>query len=179
MGPEQLDRPADLHAKGSQVFLLQQTHGIAVHARDLLPALDHLVWPQLIHVPAFAISGKTDAGSQRIYIGLKLRWVDQLFLASIEKIAQIFKKLTNVGWFDEALQAQLPDSLAEEDVDILRRKDKKVLLLALENADDISLKTHYPDPRTPRQPALKAAFESGSGVLGESERPDFFRPSGC
>src|SRR5260370_35306548 len=54
MGPQQLDRPADLHAKGAQVSLLQQTHGIAVHARDLRPALDHLVCPQLIHVPAFA-----------------------------------------------------------------------------------------------------------------------------
>src|SRR5262249_49282096 len=120
IGLEQSNRAADLHSERSQVFLFQQAHGVRVHARDLLPSLDHLLRAHFVNVLALAVPRQAGAGGQRVDVSLKLLRPDQLFLASIKKTAQIFEELPDIGRLDETLQAQLPDPLAEKYVDILR-----------------------------------------------------------
>src|SRR5262249_36224639 len=114
IGLQQSDRAADLHSKRSQVLLLQQSHCVRVHTRDLLPSLDHLFRAYFVHIFAFAVSRHAGSGSQLIDISLKLLRADQLFLAPVKKIAQIFEKLPDIGRLDETLQAQLTDPLAEK-----------------------------------------------------------------
>ncbi len=120
IGLQQPDRPADHHAEGAQVLLLQQAHDVRVHAGDFLPARQHLRRAQLLDLLGFTVARQVRAGLQGVHVSLELLRPDQLFVAAVKQIAQVIKKLSYIGRLDKTLKAELPDPLPQENVNVFR-----------------------------------------------------------
>src|SRR5262249_47592503 len=119
---------------------------------------------------------QTKVRAQRIYVGLELRGVDQFFMAAVKEVAQIVKKLSEVGSLDETFQPELLDPLPQKNVHVLGQEHEEILLAALQDAKAICVKGSRPDGSTPSQPAIHAGFQFGGGVLSEGDGQDFVRP---
>ncbi len=176
VGPQQAHRPADLHAEGAQLLLFKHPHGVGIGAGNLLPAGQNLGGAYVVHFLRTAVPGDTRLGGQAGNPGLDLFRLDQLFMAAIEEVAQIGKELAQVGGFDETLQLQLIDPLAQEDINILGGQDVEIALVAGEHRLAISVEGGGVDGGLALQPLLHPLLHLLRGIFREGDGQNLIGP---
>ena len=124
---EHLDGASNDVAERAQALLLEQIFDVAEGARDLAAAAQHFFCRH-----SFGVFRLGDA-LQRNFAALDLREVGivivrraQLVMAAAEEIHQVAQKLARIGGLDEAIEAHLANSAAQQNEEVLVIEQSKL-----------------------------------------------------